>query len=78
MIWQNKDWLDQPAHLTVGVIATFVLTAYLHLSWFESSTLVMTGAFIRELSQHGWDWHRVGVLDLIFFALGCGLASLFT
>jgi hypothetical protein len=75
MVWQNKDWLDQPAHLAVGLILTFVLCFW--TSWLESSVIVMGGAFVRELRQHDWDWRRVGVLDLTFFAIGCGLAAFF-
>lgn len=75
MKWQNKDWVDQPAHLAVGLIATFVIGQW--LSWFESSVIVMAGAFARELWQHDWDWRRVGVLDLAFFEIGCGFAAFF-
>lgn len=75
MRWQDKDWLDQPAHLAVGLIATFTMCFW--ISWAEASVITMVGAFARELHQHDWDWRRVGVLDLAFFAIGCGLAAFF-
>lgn len=82
MRWQDKDWLDQPAHLAVGLLATYILCIDefifgIRLSYVESVIIVMTWAFVRELKQHDWDWRRVGVLDLAFFAIGCGLAAFF-
>lgn len=75
MTWQNKDWLDQPLHLAVGLIGTFALG--LCMSWLEASAFVMGCAWARELYQHDWDWYRVGILDLFFFATGAALAALF-
>lgn len=84
MTWQNKDWLDQPAHLAVGLVSVYVLCTlssllggYFTIGWLEASTILMTSAFVRELWQHDWDWRRVGTLDLTFFAVGCGIAALF-
>jgi len=75
MTWQDKDWLDQPLHLAVGLIGTFTLGQW--MSWLEASTFVMGCAYVRELNQHDWDWYRVGLLDLFFFAIGAALAAFF-
>jgi hypothetical protein len=75
MTWQDKDWLDQPLHLGIGLIATAVLGLY--LPWIESALLVMVCVFTRELWQHDWEWYRVGWLDLTFFGTGAALAALF-
>jgi len=75
MTWQDKDWLDQPLHLSAGLIGTFVPGLY--LSWIEAATIVMVCAFVRELWQHDWEWYRVGILDLSFFAIGAALAAFF-
>lgn len=81
-MWKNKDWLDQPAHLAVGLLGTYILCIDefvfgIRLSYLESVIIVLTWAFVRELGQHDWEASRVGVLDLAFFAIGCGLAALF-
>jgi hypothetical protein len=47
------------------------------LPWLEAALIVMVCAFIRELWQHDWEWHRVGWLDLTFFATGAASAALF-
>ena len=75
VIWQDKDWLDQPLHLSIGLIATFVIGLY--LPWLEAALFVMTCAFVRELWQHDWEWYDVGKLDLTFFAAGAAIAALF-
>ena len=82
--WQDKDWLDQPAHLAAGLISVYVmcslsswLDANFTITWLEASAILMVFAFVRELRQHDWDWRRVGTLDLTFFAVGCGIAALF-
>lgn len=75
MTWQDKDWLDQPAHFAVGSIATYAIGQY--LMPVEAAVIVMVSAFVRELTQHEWEWSRVGTLDLTFFAIGVAEAAFF-
>ncbi|SHL09931.1 hypothetical protein SAMN05216428_10169 [Nitrosospira sp. Nsp11] len=75
MTWQDKDWLDQPAHFAVGLIATYIIGQC--LMPIEAVVIVMAGAFVRELMQHEWECTRVGWLDLSFFAIGTAEAVFF-
>ncbi len=68
----QNELLDQLAHFFVGAFIVWALTA-LHLSFFWAFTFLMTGVFIRELSQHEWNWKFIGpgsILDMVVFAIG--------
>ncbi|SCX40511.1 hypothetical protein [Nitrosospira sp. Nsp1] len=59
---------DQLAHASAAVALMYL---FLHFPILMLAVVVMTVALIRELNQH--EWRDFGMLDMIFWAVGCAL-----
>lgn len=70
MTWEEKDWIDQPAHLLVGFFATLIIS-YPFAVWWSgllAGCAVMAVAAYREYSQHP---DTIMDKDLGFWGVGC-------
>ena len=72
----KKELIDQSLHFSIGFILVVVLSFFIPVVW--AAIAVMVAALIREKLQHRdktiWQLGAGSMLDLLFWALGTGLA----
>lgn len=72
--WKDINWLDQSAHVGLGILIVVGLSFVLPL-W-AGVVLSLACAVTREMWQHPWTCHDGCRTDLLFWTSGSGLAAL--
>ena len=72
----KKELIDQSLHFAAGFILTYALSFFIPV--IASAAAVMCGAILREKLQHTtkkfWQLGKGSMIDLLFWAIGVGLA----